>query len=470
MAEPEPEAHPETAASTEELQPPSAAEKGNHGLPHLVSATSADAFVRGVALGRECAEVALELHALLAGVWFGHLTDEWRSIADSSLCALEAHAPISVRELRGFASVLDERGGGSPSTPHCSSITDGMRLLLMLGSERELGMLNAQRGAGFKSPPLGGAPSGTADGLSSPQDCSGLVWSDPGADSPRSVLGHATDLTPEFYLDGRATRVCHLAGGSELDSTDGEVYPACLCINFAGVGCIGGTNSCGLTISRFTVDTGERNLNGGVPIYYLVREALTRRTLEGAVEYLRRCPRTLPYAFHLAQCGMAVGVECSPSAFTVRAVGTGPGVPSGSAKDNPVTAWDTNYHGVRANHCILDPDMIRTEIGAHHLAALGGQNDKSSAARQASLEHALTSIIDRRKGAGPNVPDVQAALLESPITNETTMFCFVAESQAQGASDETKEERTKQQRALGTQLLHVQFFGEGPEFHTYSVS
>lgn len=434
--------------------------KMNGSRHNLVSCPAADPFTRGVALGRALAPLARELHGLLAGVWFGHLANEWAAIAGASLKALAAHAPVSLGELRGFASALDGCEGASG---------DGMTLLLMLGSERELGMLNAQRAAGFRSAPLGGHNSDVDDVLppaaSSPADCSGLVWSrlGPGA---RSLLGHATDLTPEFYLSGRATRICHLAGGTMPgDEDQTKSYPACLCINFAGVGCIGGTNACGLTISRFTVDTGERNLNRGVPIYFLVREALTRRTLEDAVEFLRGCPRTLPYAFHLAQAGRAVGVECSPSAFTVTPavfaevakaeevavapVAAAAGVEGAAV---PRAGSPTVYSGVRANHCLIDPGMIRTEIGAHHLAALGGQNDKSSVARQASLQHALGRMV-AREGAEPDVAGVQAALLASPVTNETTMFCFVAES----------EEGAEAQR------LHVQFFGEGPRFHTYVV-
>ena len=397
----------------------------------LAVAPSNDPFERGVQLGKQLHPLALELHALLHGVWFGHLAKEWAHIADSSLSLLQQHAPITTGELLGYASVLDKTG------------IDGKRILLLLGSERELGMLNAQRAAGFRSPPLGGVGSLNGDpSASPPKDCSGVVWSN----GQQSLLGHATDLTPEFYLSGKATRVCRLAGGVHK----GVAYPACLTINFAGVGCIGGTNACGLTISRFTVDTGERSLDAGVPIYWLVREALTRSTLQGAVDYLRECPRTLPYAFHLAQGGRVVGVECSPSRFTV------------------VDGGGDKYCGVRANHCLLDVEMIRTEIGAHHLAALGGQDDKSSAARQASLADALAQMTGAGKeGEGEKVPSivgVQNALLTSPVTNETTMFCFVASSR--GGETEGGE---REEALLQPHRLYVQFFGDGPEFHAYDV-
>ena len=415
--------------------PAGAAEGEGDDTHRLVSASSADPFERGVALGNALGPLAVELHGLLAGVWFGHLADEWAEIAGASLAMLEEFAPVTAQEIKGYASVL----GG-----------DGMRVLLMLGSEREIGMLNAQRAAGLRSPPLGG----TNDNGDGPDDCSGLIWASPS----RSVLGHATDLTPEFYLSGRATRVCRLAAGVHADS--GESYPACLCINFAGIGCIGGSNADGLTISRFTVDTGERNLDAGVPVYWLVREALTRRTLEAAIDYLRECPRTLPYAFHLAQGGRAVGVECSPSQFTVK-----PAERDGDSNDGV-------YRGARANHCVLDAEMIRTEIGAHHLAALGGQHDKSSVARQAALERALEKLT----GDGASTPDiagVQAALRASPVTNETTMFCFAAEScerKGEGGEEEEDEEAKGQNsRQEKPHSLHVQFFGDGPTFHAYSV-
>ena len=395
----------------------------------LAVASSNDPFERGVLLGKQLHHLAQELHSLLHDVWFGHLAKEWEHIADSSLPILQQHAPISTGELLGYASVLDDETG-IPG--------NGKRILLLLGSERELGMLNAQRAAGFRSPPLGGSVNGDLS-ASSPKDCSGVVWSN----GQQSLLGHATDLTPEFYLSGKATRVCRLAGGIH----EGVTYPACLTINFAGVGCIGGTNACGLTISRFTVDTGERNLDAGVPIYWLVREALTRSTLQGAVDYLRNVPRTLPYAFHLAQGGCVVGVECSPSRFTV------------------VNGGGDMYSGVRANHCLLDLEMIRTEIGAHHLAALGGQDDKSSAARQKSLEDALTKMIgEGKEGEGKKVPSIagfQNALLMSPVTNETTMFCFVASSR--------EEDEEVEEEVLQPHRLHVQFFGDGPEFHSYDV-
>merc|ERR1711939_941577 len=144
-------------------------------------------------------------------------------------------------------------------------------------------------------------------------------------------------------------------------------------------------------MARFTVDTGERNLDGGAPIMWMAREALARRTLKEAVDFLRECPRTVPYGFHMAQGGVAVGVECSPSGFTVREVRT-----------DLVTTCDTSYHGVRANHCVIDADMIRREIGAHHLPALGGQDDKSSQARQTSLEQSLALMAAR-----PGGPDVR---------------------------------------------------------------
>ena len=417
----------------------------------LVSAPSADPFERGVALGNALGPLAVELHGLLAGVWFGHLADEWAEIAAASLAILEEFAPVTAQEIKGYASVLDG---------------DGMRLLLMLGSEREIGMLNAQRAAGLRSPPLGGTSTsinGINDHGDGPDDCSGLIWASPS----RSVLGHATDLTPEFYLSGRATRVCRLAAGVHADS--GESYPACLCINFAGIGCIGGSNADGLTISRFTVDTGERNLDAGVPVYWLVREALTRRTLEAAVDYLRECPRTLPYAFHLAQGGRAVGVECSPSQFTVKPADFN-GDSNGDSNDGGSNDGVYTYRGARANHCVLDPEMIRTEIGAHHLTALGGQHDKSSAARQAALERALGKMTGDG-AATPDIAGVQAALLVSPVTNETTMFCFVAESrEREGEGEEEAEEAQAQNsRREEPHSLHVQFFGEGPTFHTYRV-
>ena len=76
-------------------------------------------------------------------------------------------------------------------------------------------------------------------------------------------------------------------------------------------------------------------------------------------------------------------------------------------------------------------------------------------------------IGEGKEGEGKKVPSIagfQNALLTSPVTNETTMFCFVASSR--GVEEEEAEE---EEEALQPHRLHVQFFGDGPEFHAYDV-
>jgi len=99
--------------------------------------------------------------------------------------------------------------------------------------------------------------------------------------------------------------------------------------------------------------------------------------------------------------------------------------------------------------------MIKTEIGAHHLPALGGQADKSSAARQAALERSLHDLT--ADGQQLDIDGLKRALLASPVSNETTMVCFIAES----AADDLPQKGG---------VLYVQFYQEGPLFHAYSTS
>ncbi len=103
--------------------------------------------------------------------------------------------------------------------------------------------------------------------------------------------------------------------------------------------------------------------------------------------------------------------------------------------------------------------MIRTEIGAHHLPALGGKYDKSSAARQAALERSLQtmSVASGKSKELLDVETVKIALLTSPVSNETTMVCFVSESSSEDPIN------------IGG-VLHVQFYQEGNSFHTYGTA
>ena len=98
--------------------------------------------------------------------------------------------------------------------------------------------------------------------------------------------------------------------------------------------------------------------------------------------------------------------------------------------------------------------MIATEIGAHHLPALGGHSDKSSqarkAARAAALEATRMSEHDAAgRPAASVVAVVKAALQQPPVLNETTMFGFVCES------------------SVANKMLHVWFYNDDDEYHTY---
>ena len=104
-----------------------------------------------------------------------------------------------------------------------------------------------------------------------------------------------------------------------------------------------GMNSGGLCVLWMYIDDGKRQL--GVPTNALICELLCRTTLEGALGYLERVPRTIPKNFLLAYLTDGLyNVELSPRQFY------------------PLGDHEVLYH---ANH-ILGAGMAERDVTLHN--------------------------------------------------------------------------------------------------------
>ena len=102
------------------------------------------------------------------------------------------------------------------------------------------------------------------------------------------ICGQNNDELMADWLGGAADVIVHHTAGDGLQT---------LIYTHAGVPAYMGMNSAGLCVTWMYIDDGERG--AGLPTCVLIRELLTMRSVQEAVDYLERTPHAVPNAFLL---------------------------------------------------------------------------------------------------------------------------------------------------------------------------
>lgn len=236
--------------------------------------------------------------------------EKWTKLARQAAPYIRSHAPVAWAELQGMASAgisgLDEE------------------TLLMLAVEFDVYVdYTDVRGE-----------------MVSKEKCTGFAT--PG------LAGQTNDEPPELYLHAEEDVVLsmeapqeelgqHVRSGNSTDSVSALIY------THPGWPAYMGVNSNGLSVLWQYIDTGERNLNGGVPTTVLIREMVAQPSLEAALRLLRQAPRMVPNSFILTDPTTVVNVEVSPSHFTALSLERG--------------------YVVHTNHVLFDQRMKAADIG-----------------------------------------------------------------------------------------------------------
>jgi len=158
-----------------------------------------------------------------------------------------------------------------------------------------------------------------------PEHCTAFAAMGDASKTAELICGQNNDECLNQWAAGQLDAVIHHRSESGMETF---IY------THPGIPAYMGMNSAGLCLLWMAIDNGERS--PGLPTNALIREVLHFTTLESAVEYIEKVPRSLPNCFLLAHPDEGIcSIECSPFFF------------------RPVYSNSTLYH---TNH-ILDGKM-----------------------------------------------------------------------------------------------------------------
>ncbi|MHC4562837.1 MAG: C45 family autoproteolytic acyltransferase/hydrolase [Planctomycetota bacterium] len=245
-----------------------------------------DAFERGRIVGEACAESIRRMYELQD--WMNNLDHtgklrEWLPRAKAVLPLIEKHAPVSLAEMQGTAE-----GAGVPFED----------VLLLTCAYDKSFLYWSEKAKAEKSP----AEKTPAEKTPADQGgCTSMA-----AFTPEGLIcAENNDERPWEWDDAKQDVVLHLIDDDGLET---------LTYTHPGIPACMGMNSAGLVLMWMYIDNGDRA--DGLPSCVMPREALTKRTLEEAVDYLRSIPHTMPNSFLLAhETDGICSVEAAPSAF-----------------------------------------------------------------------------------------------------------------------------------------------------------
>ena len=164
---------------------------------------------------------------------------------------------------------------------------------------------------------------------SAPEHCTAFAAMGEVSKTAELICGQNNDECLNHWAAGQLDCVIHHRHESGLET---------LIYTHPGVPAYMGMNSAGLCLLWMAIDNGERS--PGLPTNVLIRETLRSTTLDAAVEYIKKVPKTVPNSFMLAHPESGIcSIECSPSFFC------------------PAYSHNILYH---ANH-ILDEKMSRND-------------------------------------------------------------------------------------------------------------
>lgn len=161
--------------------------------------------------------------------------------------------------------------------------------------------------------------------LHAPEHCTAFAVMNAASKNKHLICGQNNDESLHHWASGQLDGIIHHRQPSGLQT---------LIYTHPGIPAYMGMNSEGLCLLWMAIDNGERS--SGLPTNILIREALRHTTLESAVRFIEKTPKSVPNSYLLAHPQDGIyQLECSPSFF------------------RPVYDKEVLYH---ANH-ILDPEM-----------------------------------------------------------------------------------------------------------------
>ena len=138
-----------------------------------------------------------------------------------------------------------------------------------------------------------------------PEHCTGFAAMGDASLSGDLVTGQNNDECFHHWAAGDMDGVIHFKDETGMET---------LVYTHPGIPAYMGMNSAGLCILWMAIDNGERS--PGVPTNVLIREVLRLKSLQEAVKFLERTPRTLPNNFLLSHPTEGIcNIECSPASF-----------------------------------------------------------------------------------------------------------------------------------------------------------
>ncbi len=234
-----------------------------------------DAVARGREVGERCAAGIRRIFKLQD--WMnildksGSLRD-WLPRAQAIVPLIEQRAPTTLAEMRGTAE------GADLPFEDILLLTCAYDKNLIYWRERELAKHAKQQGGCTSFAAF------TPDGLICAENNDERYWN--WAEAEEDVVLHFINT------DGLETLI--------------YTHP--------GIPAYMGMNSSGLVLMWMYIDNGDRA--DGLPTCVITREALTKRTLAEAVDYMRSIPHSLPNAFLLAHEPDGIcSIEAAPTAF-----------------------------------------------------------------------------------------------------------------------------------------------------------
>ena len=138
-----------------------------------------------------------------------------------------------------------------------------------------------------------------------PEHCTAFAAMGDASKTAELICGQNNDESLHHWAAGQLDAVIHHRSQSGMETF---IY------THPGIPAYMGMNSAGLCLLWMAIDNGERS--PGLPTNVLIRETFFCTTLESAVGYIEKVPRTLPNCFFLAHPeGGICSIECSSSFF-----------------------------------------------------------------------------------------------------------------------------------------------------------
>ncbi len=138
-----------------------------------------------------------------------------------------------------------------------------------------------------------------------PEHCTAFAVMNDASKNADLICGQNNDESLHHWAAGQLDGVVHHRQNSGMETF---IY------THPGIPAYMGMNSAGLCLLWMAIDNGERST--GLPTNILIRETLRHTTLESAVEYIKKVPKSVPNSYLLAHPeGGICSIECSTTFF-----------------------------------------------------------------------------------------------------------------------------------------------------------